>query len=602
MKKLILLMVLLFACVSFGADGTFYVTPTAGDDGKDGLTEANAWATLGHAIDNHTSVSGDTVTIYIKKDTTVTDTIVTFDDTGSKQEGINFIFRTETAGDKFDLGSAGAGADYFAMSGVTSGSITLQDCEMEDANTRFLFRAANGNGMDVIIRDCDFTLTAANAQVYSSGTVGGARDLTIIGTTAVTTSVGIIVNVGDAIIISDSTFTAAADKYILRLETSADSISIDSSTLTSTGDAAVITIDGDITTMSIESSTLVADGDKYVIEFLDGDIGSISIADSTLTTTGSEGGFYTHSSGTTLVSLEMINVIVNAVGVGVNVTTSDGILIQNCSVTATTGSSAVAIGTSDVNARILNNTLVATGVSARGLLLGDGVNSYKVLYNTINGVSHALFVRGGADDTGNEIAYNIIVSSGSVGAGCFGSGCKIYNNTIYATSGTSLITGAAGGTAPAVPASKNLEIYNNICVALDGLAYYDYDDSTGIDGGGRGSNSDDMNDQQDNNLYWRVSNFSTGVVELGENGSEQVCDTMDEVRTAWKTATSGGGLWNTNYGNSNDTNSIIADPMFVDAANGDFHLGSNSPCLGIGRYNEEFPLGRARYNYFGRRR
>ena len=51
-----------------------------------------------------------------------------------------------------------------------------------------------------------------------------------------------------------------------------------------------------------------------------------------------------------------------------------------------------------------------------------------------------------------------------------------------------------------------------------------------------------------------------------------------------------------------DTNSINADPKFIDASNDNYHLGSNSPCLGIGRYNEEFPLGRNRYNRFGHRR
>ncbi len=49
-----------------------------------------------------------------------------------------------------------------------------------------------------------------------------------------------------------------------------------------------------------------------------------------------------------------------------------------------------------------------------------------------------------------------------------------------------------------------------------------------------------------------------------------------------------------------DSNSVFQDPKFIDTT--DFHLGSNSPCLGIGRFNEEFPLGRNRYNRFGHRR
>lgn len=54
--------------------------------------------------------------------------------------------------------------------------------------------------------------------------------------------------------------------------------------------------------------------------------------------------------------------------------------------------------------------------------------------------------------------------------------------------------------------------------------------------------------------------------------------------------------WQSTY--SKDTNSIYADPLFVDAANANFHLSGASPCLGIGRYPWEFPLGRARYNRF----
>ena len=53
-------------------------------------------------------------------------------------------------------------------------------------------------------------------------------------------------------------------------------------------------------------------------------------------------------------------------------------------------------------------------------------------------------------------------------------------------------------------------------------------------------------------------------------------------------------------GESQDSASISQDPQFVDADNDNFHLQGNSPCLGIGRYPDEFPLGRSRYHRYGR--
>ncbi len=45
--------------------------------------------------------------------------------------------------------------------------------------------------------------------------------------------------------------------------------------------------------------------------------------------------------------------------------------------------------------------------------------------------------------------------------------------------------------------------------------------------------------------------------------------------------------WQTEYGY--DVNSIEADPMFVDPANGDFHLKPGTPCTNMGRYASEPP-------------
>lgn len=45
--------------------------------------------------------------------------------------------------------------------------------------------------------------------------------------------------------------------------------------------------------------------------------------------------------------------------------------------------------------------------------------------------------------------------------------------------------------------------------------------------------------------------------------------------------------WQTEYGY--DVNSIEADPMFVDPANGDFHLKPGTPCSNMGRYASEPP-------------
>lgn len=88
----------------------------------------------------------------------------------------------------------------------------------------------------------------------------------------------------------------------------------------------------------------------------------------------------------------------------------------------------------------------------------------------------------------------------------------------------------------------------------------------------------------------------------GTNGSGNVyeynclgAETANFIEWANGTYKSTYDAWEATYGSS--THSAEADPLFVDAANGNFHLRPNSPCLGIGRYPLEFPLERARYTF-----
>ncbi len=140
-----------------------------------------------------------------------------------------------------------------------------------------------------------------------------------------------------------------------------------------------------------------------------------------------------------------------------------------------------------------------------------------------------------------------------------GNPTRIYNNTLY--------NNQAGITVRNEEGTGSLDIKNNI---VSSSVTYDFR-----------MNFNNITDFSiDNNCYFNAS-VANNFYDI--NGAT----TYDFA--AWQTQI------------SDEASSIESDPKFINPTT-DFHLGSNSPCLGIGRFNEEYPLGRNRYNKFGVRR
>jgi hypothetical protein len=456
-------------------------------------------------------VSGDTVQLYIKEGSVFTDAALGFDDTDSKHDGIDFIFSTEVSGDKWSIGDGSAFSDYFQITNVTTGSLTLIDAICANDNTRYLFDPDSNKGYDIVLIDCEINLTNDFSRFFSQGGVGINSDITITNTTIMTSEQTFISPSGNTII-KDSNITVAGngagrDTHIFIIGQDAESIEIINSTLV--------------------AEVFVSRGISVAVEAT---IGHITIIDSDIFTDG--------------YGLKLIGTVSN-------------LLVQNTPIESLSETPIEADG-EITNAVIIGNTLTCTDPSSFVIHLQHACPYYKISNNRINGTQHVLFIQGSEEDSG-EVSFNVVVASAAPAMAIFGSNINVHHNTAIANGGTTCVIGAAGGEIPSVLATVRLKINNNIFVNTDGVAFYDYDASDGLDGG-RGVN-DAMTDYVDTNCYWRVENFSTGAVQLGEVGSEQRCDTIPKVLTAWNTATSDGSKWNINFASVNDINSLIEDPQ-----------------------------------------
>jgi len=164
------------------------------------------------------------------------------------------------------------------------------------------------------------------------------------------------------------------------------------------------------------------------------------------------------------------------------------------------------------------------------MYLADSVKVYNnIIENTCNDDSNALrgqiVILSGAADTANTN--------------------EIYNNTIYLDVNTENVYGiqiVANGGSVAGNIIKNNIIYH------DAAAGYDYI-----------YNGADATADIDYNLYWPV----IGNTEMHYNGTDYNSFSL------WQAA-------------SHDANGVEADPLFSDAANGDFTLQSGSPAIDAG--------------------
>lgn len=226
-----------------------------------------------------------------------------------------------------------------------------------------------------------------------------------------------------------------------------------------------------------------------------------------------------------------------------------------------------AVGTNIDNVKIFEN--IVYGNALNGIHIDNGPANVTIWHNESYDNLNGIEVEGTTASTDNvEIYYNLVYGNSGVGISILRetSGNKVYNNAVY---GSGLVgIQVAGKTAGVAGSVTNNIIKNNVCSG-------NWKEFSAIYGG----ENDGINGWGNVYEYNCFGVESTNFIEWGVGVNKSTYD-------AWEAA----------YGFS--TQSAEADPIFVDAANDNFHLQGNSPALGLGRYPDEFPLGRSRYHRF----
>jgi hypothetical protein len=226
---------------------------------------------------------------------------------------------------------------------------------------------------------------------------------------------------------------------------------------------------------------------------------------------------------------------------------------------------------------ILNSTISSATGSSIYLYYGSGNGDIGYNHLSAGPTAHGFALIGN-----NHHVYHNISTGNLALYEAFGGRNHIHNNTII-SSGTAFLTGLPGQGVGALadclwPTGSN--VHDNIFVTTSGSHYamYDYEpDASGTNP--RGTNGNDYITHYINyNCYWNTAD-PTKIVHIGYDEGNTY-DTIEEVKIAWQTGGAGGIAWNTMYAEQCDQNSIIADPQFVDSANGDYSLKLNSPCIG----------------------
>lgn len=166
---------------------TYYVSTATGNNGDDGLSEANAWATIDHAM--NTVVAGDFV--YVKNDGAYTET-ATIDTNGTGLLPITFEGYASTPGDGGQVSinggasrasgivdSLAAGARYyifknFTITNHTSHGVNTDGTHLFWKNCRFNSNGTTSghgyNGAQAMFESCQFNNNTLNgADINTTG-------------------------------------------------------------------------------------------------------------------------------------------------------------------------------------------------------------------------------------------------------------------------------------------------------------------------------------------------------------------------------------------------------------------------------------------------
>lgn len=194
--------------------------------------------------------------------------------------------------------------------------------------------------------------------------------------------------------------------------------------------------------------------------------------------------------------------------------------------------------------------LVAVYCEATTLSMSENIVRFNYLYHTTgfslgsgSGYGILSFGLATADVDLLDIFYNIIsVKKAGIILQSYVTNAELYNNTIHSTTARGIYiqtTGAAG-----------IKLKNNIVYVEGDLPCLSVVDADSVS-------------ECDYNCYW---NPAADPIMWHWDGT-------DYTKSQFATYQAASGM---------DANSIVADPLFVDFANRDFHLQSTSPCRNIG--------------------
>jgi hypothetical protein len=544
MKKLALLLLMIFCSTLFGAASTMYVCTTSGisgsynylangnDSAPGNGTLAHPYATINKAIFNHTSGVGDTVTVICKAGDTLAACVINLNNASAMNEGINFITRSSIPGTRY-YQSPLSSSYYCSVSNCISGNIKFVDMYFY-GTTSDVFKYEYGKSMNIGWSNCVFD---SNGMFFEDEGAGDPNFKKITSESSVikdTSHVFSFVDIGDVNILNSTMSTSNINGDILLYQNTGKNLTVKNSTLA--GGAAGINIPAGKCRGKI---TLLND-------LISGDT-----------------------------ALELVD--------DINQLTIDNVYVTGATLAARLGQYDKSLVHGIKNCRITNSKFISPTGAAMDIEFG--LDKCLISNNTFKGNSNHTFQFGSSN---MRICSNLVIGPAPTGFD-WGRANDVQSNTFINTgaTGAAFLTGKPGGASYAsYYYAFGGSFCNNICYTsgANTYAFWDYEGNGGSgeargvsDGNYVDSNGttvrpyDYFNMHVRNNCYFNA-NSATNVIDINNIAYGTIAGAR-AMYTAWNKR---------GDGSRTDIGSIIADPKFKNVAAGDYNLAADSPCLKAG--------------------
>jgi hypothetical protein len=209
-----------------------------------------------------------------------------------------------------------------------------------------------------------------------------------------------------------------------------------------------------------------------------------------------------------------------------------------------------------------------------GMYIKDYASGFKIYNNLVKncggqGIRATPVQNPPASNEPVEVHNNIVINNDrGIETSIYGKAAKVYSNTIYNSADAGIY----------IQKSGDQEWFNNIIYNINGRVLAGIEDE---------ASTLPQIDYLDHNIYFKST--SSGDFYTG-NGWTKVASTLSEWRS-WLDSQSGCGNGDCSLF---EDNSIDSNPMFVNAAAGNFHLQPGSPAIGSGRSGSDigaYPYG-----------